>query len=129
LKHATVAVGNQEEVEVAVGTDDPREASAALLDLGLELAIVKRGPDGVLARTVEGIAEAPPIEVDVVNGLGAGDAFGGALCHALLSGWDPERTIRFANAAGAIVASRLACADDMPTEKEVEELLKGSTSV
>ncbi|MCA1716662.1 MAG: 5-dehydro-2-deoxygluconokinase [Actinobacteria bacterium] len=129
LKHATVGVGNQEEVEVAVGTDDPHEASAALLDLGLELAVVKRGPDGVLARTAEGLAEAPPIEVDVVNGLGAGDAFGGALCHALLSGWDPERTIRFANAAGAIVASRLACADDMPTEKEVEELLERSANV
>jgi 5-dehydro-2-deoxygluconokinase len=129
LKHATVAVGNQEEVEVAVGTGDPYEASAALLDLGLELAIVKRGPKGVLARTAEALAEAPPIEVDVVNGLGAGDAFGGALCHALLSGWDPERTIRFANAAGAIVASRLACADDMPTEKEVEELLERSANV
>ncbi len=129
LEHATVAVGNQEEVEVAVGTADPHEASAALLDIGLELAIVKRGPEGVLARTAEGVAEAPPIEVDIVNGLGAGDAFGGALCHALLSGWDPERTIRFANAAGAIVASRLACADDMPTEKEVEELLERSANV
>jgi 5-dehydro-2-deoxygluconokinase len=129
LKHATVAVGNQEEVEVAVGTGDPHEASAALLDLGLELAIVKRGPEGVLARTAEALAEAPPREVDVVNGLGAGDAFGGALCHALLLGWDPDRTIRFANAAGAIVASRLACADDMPTEKEVEELLERSAGV
>jgi 5-dehydro-2-deoxygluconokinase len=129
LKNATVAVGNQEEVEVAVGTGDPHEASAALLDLGLELAIVKRGPDGVLARTAESLAEAPPIEVDVVNGLGAGDAFGGALCHALLLGWDPERTIRFANAAGAIVASRLACADEMPTEKEVEELLERAARV
>jgi 5-dehydro-2-deoxygluconokinase len=129
LKHATVAVGNQEEVEVAVGTGDPHETSAALLDLGLELAIVKRGPEGVLARTAEALAEAPPIEVDVVNGLGAGDAFGGALCHALLLGWDPDRTIRFANAAGAIVASRLACADDMPTEKEVEELLERSAGV
>ena len=129
LKHATVAVGNQEEVEVAVGTGDSHEASAALLDLGLKLAIVKRGPDGVLARTAEGVAEAPPIEVDVVNGLGAGDAFGGALCHALLCGWDPERTIRFANAAGAIVASRLACADDMPTDDEVEELLERSAGV
>ncbi len=129
LKHATVAVGNQEEVEVAVGTDNPHEASAALLDLGLKLAIVKRGPEGVLARTAGGVAEAPPIEVDVVNGLGAGDAFGGALGHALLSGWDPERIIRFANAAGAIVASRLACADDMPTEKEVEELLERSAGV
>jgi 5-dehydro-2-deoxygluconokinase len=129
LRHATVAVGNQSEVEVAVGTKDPFEASEALLDLGIELAIVKRGPDGVLARTSEGVAEAPPIEVEVVNGLGAGDAFGGALCHALLSGWDPERTIRYANAAGAIVASRLACADDMPTREEVEELLERSAGV
>ncbi len=129
LRHATVAVGNQSEVEVAVGTGDPFEASEALLELGLDLAIVKRGPDGVLARTKDGIAEAPPIEVEVVNGLGAGDAFGGALCHALLSGWDPERTIRYANAAGAIVASRLACADDMPTREEVEELLEKSAGV
>jgi 5-dehydro-2-deoxygluconokinase len=129
LRHATVAVGNQEEVEVAVGTRDPSEASAALLDLGLELAIVKQGPEGVLARTAEGVAEAPPIEVEIVNGLGAGDAFGGALCHGLLSGWDAERLIRYANAAGAIVASRLACADDMPTREEVEDLLQRSAGV
>jgi 5-dehydro-2-deoxygluconokinase len=129
LQHATVAVGNQDEVQVAVGTDDPLDASAALLDLGIELAIVKQGPRGVLARTAEGVAEVPPIEVEIVNGLGAGDAFGGALCHALLSGWDPERTIRFANAAGAIVASRLACADDMPTADEVEDLLRRSSNV
>ena len=88
----------------------------------------ERGPEGVLARTAEGVAEAQPIEVEIVNGLGAGDAFGGALCHALLSGWDPQRSIRYANAAGAIVASRLACADDMPTRDEVEQLLEGSGS-
>jgi 5-dehydro-2-deoxygluconokinase len=129
LRHATVAVGNQDEVEVAVGTRDPFEASAALLDLGLELAIVKRGPEGVVARTAEGVAEAPPIKVEVVNGLGAGDAFGGALCHGLLSGWEPQTMIRYANAAGAIVASRLACADDMPTREEVEELLERSAGV
>jgi 5-dehydro-2-deoxygluconokinase len=129
LRHATVAVGNQEEVRMAVGTEDPYEASEALLDLGLELAIVKQGPRGVLARTAEGVAEVPPIEVDVVNGLGAGDAFGGALCHALLSGWNPERTIAYANAAGAIVASRFACADDMPTTGEVEDLLRRSSDV
>jgi 5-dehydro-2-deoxygluconokinase len=129
LRYATVAVGNQEEVEVAVGTRDPSEASAALLDLGLDLAVVKRGPEGVLARTAGGIVEVPPIEVEILNGLGAGDAFGGALCHGLLSGWDPEKTLRYANAAGAIVASRLACADDMPTREEVEDLLQQSTNV
>jgi 5-dehydro-2-deoxygluconokinase len=65
----------------------------------------------------------PPVPVDVVNGLGAGDAFGGALCHGLLAGWDLERVMRFANAAGAIVAGRLACSDAMPTAGEVEEML------
>lgn len=129
LRHATVAVGNRDEVEMAVDTSDPLDASAALLDLGLQLAIVKQGPRGVLARTAEGVAEVSPIEVEVVNGLGAGDAFGGALCHALLSGWDPERTIAYANAAGAIVASRLACADDMPTAEEVENLLRQTSDV
>jgi len=59
----------------------------------------------------------------VVCGLGAGDAFGGALCHGLLAGWAPERIVRFANAAGAIVVSRLACADAMPTADEVEALV------
>ena len=63
--------------------------------------------------------------VNVMNGLGAGDAFGGALCHGLLAGWDIERVMRFANAAGAIVASRLACSDAMPTAAEVDGLLAG----
>jgi 5-dehydro-2-deoxygluconokinase len=68
--------------------------------------------------------QVPPVPVEVVNGLGAGDAFGGALCHGLLAGWELERLMRFANAAGALVASRLACADAMPEAAEVEALLE-----
>ena len=120
LKHATVAVGNRDEVAVAVRTRDPYAASAHLLDLGVELAIVKRGPDGVLARTRDELVEVRPVPVDVVCGLGAGDAFGGALVHGLLSEWPLERTIRLANAAGAFVAARLACADAMPTLEDIE---------
>jgi 5-dehydro-2-deoxygluconokinase len=123
LRHATVAVGNRDEVEVAVGTRDPHEASAALLDLGVDVAIVKQGPEGVLARTADGVVEVPPIRLEVVNGLGAGDAFGGALVHGLLNGWDVERTIRLANAAGAYVASQLACADAMPTMDQLTALV------
>jgi len=126
LAHVTVAVGNLEECEVAVGTREPRAAAAALLAEGMDLAVVKQGPKGVLAVTDERAVEVPPVEVEVVNGLGAGDAFGGALCHGLLAGWDVETTMRFANAAGAIVASRLSCADAMPTEQEVRALLDGS---
>ena len=120
LAHATVAVGNRDEVAVAVGTRDPEAAAEALLELGVELAVVKRGPEGTLARTREERVEVPPVPVDVVCGLGAGDAFGGALVHGLLHGWPLERTIRLANAAGAHVAGQLACADAMPTLQELE---------
>lgn len=126
LAHSTVAVGNIDEVEIATGERDPLTAAHALLDHGLELAVVKQGPKGVLAVHRDGTTvEAPPVPVEVVNGLGAGDAFGGALCHGLLSGWDLDRTIRYANAAGAIVASRLACSSAMPFPPEVEAVLDG----
>jgi 5-dehydro-2-deoxygluconokinase len=126
LPHVTVAVGNLEECEVAVGERDPLRAADALLAAGVELAVVKQGPKGVLGRTLTETVEVPPTPVDVVNGLGAGDGFGGALCHALLAGWPLERVLRFANAAGAIVASRLECSTAMPTTAEVESLLEVS---
>ena len=123
LEHVTVAVGNLDETDTAVGEREPRAAAQALRERGVELAIVKQGPKGVLADDGRELVEVPPVPVEVVNGLGAGDAFGGALCHGLLSDWDVERKMRFCNAAGALVASRLACADAMPEEHEVEELL------
>jgi 5-dehydro-2-deoxygluconokinase len=124
LKHTTVAVGNLDEVEVATGVREPHAAARALLDAGVELAVVKQGPKGVLAVDRQGeSAEVPPLPVNVLNGLGAGDAFGGALCHGLLEGWDLERIMRYANAAGAIVASRLECSSAMPTPDEIEAAL------
>ena len=154
LPHVTVAVGNLDECETAVGEREPLAAAQALHEFGVGLAIVKQGPKGVLAsdaredgsprRGARGawgggqapheqggsggdrppeVSTIPPVPVNVLNGLGAGDAFGGALCHGLLAGWDIERVMRFANAAGAIVASRLACSDAMPTAAEVDGLL------
>jgi 5-dehydro-2-deoxygluconokinase len=110
--HATVVVGNVEEWEL-VGE----------LPSSVELTVAKLGPRGVHGTRRGEVVVVPSVEVEVVNGLGAGDAFGGALCHGLLAGWDLERTLAFANGAGALVASRLGCADDMPTADEVEELL------
>ncbi|MBI5339258.1 MAG: 5-dehydro-2-deoxygluconokinase [Mycolicibacterium rufum] len=122
LSHVTVAVGNREECEIAVGESNPHKAADALLDLGVELAIVKQGPRGVLGKSRRSSVTVAPNEVDVVNGLGAGDAFGGSLCHGLLHGWSLEKTLRYANAAGAIVAGRLECSTAMPTATEVAEL-------
>ena len=110
LRHVDVAVGNLDEWNTAGPAD-------------VALRIIKRGPRGVLAIRGDEEVEVPPVPVEVVNGLGAGDAFGGALCHALLGDWPLERAMRFCNAAGALVASRLACADAMPTEDEVEGML------
>ncbi|MFB6670986.1 5-dehydro-2-deoxygluconokinase [Streptomyces sp. NPDC056390] len=124
LRHATVAVGNVDEVEIATGEREPAAAARALLAAGVRLAVVKQGPKGVLAMAADGrCAEVPPLPVDVLNGLGAGDAFGGALCHGLLADWELEEVMRFANAAGAIVASRLECSSAMPTRDEVEAAL------
>jgi 5-dehydro-2-deoxygluconokinase len=123
LDHVTVAVGNRTEVEVAVGTADPDAAADRMLERGLRLAVIKKGADGVLVATPDGRRTVRPQRIEVVCGLGAGDGFGGALIHGLLSGWEPVRIAEYANAAGALVASRLACADAMPTAAEIEELL------
>jgi len=129
LALVTVAVGNLDECDMAVGESDPRPAGRALLGRGPGLAVVKQCPRGVLAVTSAGVVESAPFPVAILNGLGAGDAFGGALCHGLLAGWDTAVVIRFANAAGALVASRLACSDAMPTAAEVDALLAGTSDV
>lgn len=120
---STVVVGNREECRMAVGEQEPDRAADALLAAGVSLAIVKLGGDGSLLATDAGRWRVPAVPVDVVCGLGAGDAFGGALCHGLLSGWEPDRIGRFANAAGAHVCTLLTCADAMPTVAEVEALV------
>jgi 5-dehydro-2-deoxygluconokinase len=123
LAHATIAVGNRVECEVAVGSADPDEAADRLLRRGLSGVIVKLGGDGVLVATGDDRRRVPAYPVDVVCGLGAGDAFGGAVCHGLLSGWPLHQCARYGNAAGAIVAGRLMCADDMPTLDEIDVMV------
>ena len=125
LDHVTIAIGNRDECELAVGERDPNRAADLLLERGLEAAIVKMGGDGVMVALPDGTRETiEPFWVDVVCGLGAGDAFGGAFVHGLRSGWDLVRTVEYGNAAGAIVAGRLMCADDMPTVDEIDDFLR-----
>jgi 5-dehydro-2-deoxygluconokinase len=120
---ATIVVGNREECEVAVGTSDPDAAADRLLEAGVRLAIIKLGADGVLLATASERVRIPAIPITLVCGLGAGDAFGGALCHGLLNEWGLEEIGKFANAAGALVSTKLTCADAMPTVTELNELL------
>ncbi len=127
LDHVTVAVGNRTECEIAVGASDPDTAADRLLERGVKLAIVKKGAEGVLVATSDRRTSVPPQQVQVVCGLGAGDAFGGCLAVGLIAGRDPVETVTRANAAGAIVAGRLACSDAMPTPREIDHMLDHPT--
>jgi 5-dehydro-2-deoxygluconokinase len=124
LDQVTIVIGNRAECEVAVGTTDPYEAADRLLAHGIEAALVKLGADGVLVALADGTRERiAPFEIELVCGLGSGDAFGGALCHALVRGLGFVEGARRGNAAGAFVAGRMMCADDMPYPHDIESLL------
>ncbi|WP_347306799.1 5-dehydro-2-deoxygluconokinase [Corynebacterium sp. SA-MJD20WY100] len=125
LQHCTVAVGNKEECFTAVGETEPDRAADALLDLGVEVAIVKQGPKGVLGKTRDQRVEVAPNLITVINGLGAGDSFGGSLCHGLLEGLELEEILTRCNAAGAIASTRLECSTAMPTNEEIDLLIDG----
>ena len=123
---STVVVGNSEECEVALGVSDPDAAADALLSAGVKLAIIKLGAGGALLASETERVRVAPTPIEVVCGLGAGDAFGGALCHGLLKGLSLEEIGALANAAGAHVATKLTCADAMPSVEELQQVMEGA---
>jgi 5-dehydro-2-deoxygluconokinase len=124
IDHASIVIGNRTECEIAIGVSDPELAADVLISRGVTSAVIKMGGDGVLVATAGGDREhIPPNPVNALSGLCAGDAFGGAFCHGLLSGWTIADCARAGNAAGAIVAARLMCADDMPYLSDIELVL------
>lgn len=116
IANCTVVVGNRTECEMAIGLTEPNAIADKLLTDGVEIVIVKLGADGVMLATTKERIRIAPCKIKLVCGLGSGDAFGGALAHGLLRGWSLQQIGEFANAAGAYVATKLTCADAMPTE-------------
>lgn len=121
---SSIVIGNRDECRMALGTDAPDAAADAMLEQGVQLAVVKMGAEGSLVATVSERARVPTISVEVVCGLGAGDAFGGALSYAILHGMALADALVLANAAGALVASRPTCADDMPSLVQVRDFAR-----
>jgi 5-dehydro-2-deoxygluconokinase len=115
--HADIVIGNEEEVEAAAG--DP----SALLELGVRTLVLKRGERGALLFHEGREVDVPGHPVDVVNGLGAGDAFVAAFVQSLHTKQPLEEAVRRGSVAGAIVASQLACSEAMPRLEELEAKL------
>jgi 5-dehydro-2-deoxygluconokinase len=107
---ADIVIGNEEEVEASGVTDVPT-------------LVLKRGERGATVYDRGEETEVPGFPVEVINGLGAGDAFAAALGHSLLQEFTLAEAARRGNVAGAIVASRLACSEAMPRLVEIEGAL------
>jgi 5-dehydro-2-deoxygluconokinase len=120
LRAATIAVGTEEEIAAASGSPDVDRAAALLLDGGLEALVLKRGARGATLFRPAGVpADVAPFTVDVLNVLGAGDAFASGFLYGYLQGWPLDRAVRMGNACGAIIVTRHGCANFMPTLDEV----------
>jgi 5-dehydro-2-deoxygluconokinase len=120
LRSATLAVGTEEELAAASGSNDVAHGADALLASGIEALIIKRGARGATVfRRDHPPADVAPFPIVVLNVLGAGDAFASGFLYGYLQGWPLERAVRIGNACGAIVVTRHGCANFMPTLDEV----------
>lgn len=124
LRLADVVLANESELEFAGRSNDPDLAAHHLFRFGVQQVVAKRGGAGCLYYGPDGELHIPPYHVQVQNTLGAGDGFGAAYTYGLLHGWEAERRLKFAAAAGAIVVSRHSCSESMPTRNEIETLLR-----
>ena len=125
LTRADLAIGTEEEVIAASGAADALAGARMLLDAGLPALVLKRGIHGaVVCRRGDAPVPVPPFTVDVLNVLGAGDAFASGFLYGHVHGWTLEEAARFGNATGAIVVTRHGCANFMPTLPEVHDFFK-----
>lgn len=120
-----IAIGTEDEVKAATGAATAEAAVERLL-MGVRKAVVfKRGGDGASVYLKDGtVHHVRPFKVDVLNVLGAGDAFASGFLYGHLQGWDWAKAARMGNATGAIVVTRQGCANDMPTLDEALALIE-----
>jgi 5-dehydro-2-deoxygluconokinase len=125
LAPAALVMGTEEEVAAAVDRDDLDEAVAALLATSPRALVVKRGSRGASVHLPGGDrVDVPPFRVEVLNVLGAGDAFASGVIAGCRRGWPIDRAVRMGNAAGAIVVTRHGCANFMPNADELEAFVR-----
>lgn len=113
-----------EELELLTGIQEPEEAAAALLEAGVSWVAVKRGSDGCYLASAEGAVSVPAFPVEVVDTVGAGDAFDAGLIAARIEGMPLEQAARFASAVAALTCRGVGSVAAQPTREEVIHLLE-----
>lgn len=143
LPRVNIAIGTEEEVLATMLTDpsqitikhqqisapeirgDINQSIEGILGTGIDALIVKRGRDGASIHLPDGTAtDVPGFPVEIVNVLGAGDAFATGFIYGLLQGWDHYKSCRMGNACGAIVVTQHGCANFMPTHDELFDFVE-----
>ena len=120
-----IAIGTEDEIKAATGATDPEQAVQRLLEGVRKAVVFKRGAEGASVYTKSGeVFNAPPFKIDVLNTLGAGDAFASGFIYGYLQGWGWAKAARMGNSTGAIVVTRQGCANDMPTLPEALALVE-----
>ncbi|CDG83611.1 pfkB carbohydrate kinase family protein [Janthinobacterium agaricidamnosum NBRC 102515 = DSM 9628] len=124
-----LVVGTEEEFMIAGGGADIMASLQTVRRSTSATLVVKRGPlgcaviSGAIPATLDDAYNYRGVQVDVLNVLGAGDAFLAGFLKGWLNGKDYETCCRYANACGALVVSRHACAPAMPTPVELDYFL------
>ena len=120
-----IAIGTEDEITAAADRATVEDAVPVLLEMVRKAVAVKRGQDGSEVYTKDGaVHRAKPFTVDVLNVLGAGDSWASGFMYGYLAGWEWQKCARFGNATGAIIVTRHACANDMPTQAEVSTFIE-----
>lgn len=130
-----VIVGTEEEFHIAGGSTDTVAALRAVREVSGAALVCKRGPlgcsvfEGAIPATLDEGLTVYGVKVEVLNVLGAGDAFMSGLLRGYLNGEGWEQACRYANACGALVVSRHGCAPAMPSKEELDDYLSRAESV
>ena len=125
LQKCNIIMPSINEIEAFVGKLKAREAAEEFVRKGVDIAVIKMGSRGALALTQEGkLVEVKAFKVKEVDPTGAGDVFDGAFIVAYLKGWDLEKVLEFANAAGAIKVTRFGPMEGPLNMKEVMEFIR-----
>jgi 5-dehydro-2-deoxygluconokinase len=143
MRNVNIVLGTEEEILAAYLSDESQlsishqqisapeikgnidEAIQGILQLGVDALIIKTGSRGAMIYLPNGsIQTVPGFPVEVVNILGAGDAFGAGFIYGFLKGWDLYKCCRMGNACGAHVVTQLGCANFTPYEKDILEFIE-----